>query len=537
MTNDLGIDAIRLAGMRLVCALIAALAVITSILIVVLSVPGKWPAAALALMLATYPSLLALQGRIDPAARMTASITVVAMPVLLLFVSEEHAWQTDLHMLFFALLATASILCDWRSLTAATVVVAIYHLGFGMLVPQWVFAGDSSIGRIALHAVILVIEAATLIWVAQRIVALVAANDVQSAERQRAAAALADERSSQTRVVAEVTRTLGEGLTALAAGDLTRQIVVDFPDGYDGLKRDYNAAVSGLCTAIAAVTDGTDTIRTGSDEIAQAAEDLARRTEGTAASLEQTSAALTEVEERLRAAAVASADAVVCADRASASVGTGRATADVVRRAMTRVSASAKGIDTVIEGVDKIAFQTRVLAMNAAVEAGRAGDAGRGFAVVADLVSALAQRAEEEAKRARDQVTVTQGEIATAVEAVTRVDQAFNDITSDVDIVHALLGTMARDNQAQSGAVTEITAAVGSMDRTTQQNAAMVEETSAAARNLADEVDALAAQTARFTVANGKPLTPRREPFRATAAAPIASDRFSPEVVFARAGR
>jgi methyl-accepting chemotaxis protein len=63
---------------------------------------------------------------------------------------------------------------------------------------------------------------------------------------------------------------------------------------------------------------------------------------------------------------------------------------------MGRVSDSAKGIDSVIEGLDKIAFQTRVLAMNAAVEPAcrRAGAAA--FAVVADLVSALAMRAEEE---------------------------------------------------------------------------------------------------------------------------------------------
>ena len=178
-------------------------------------------------------------------------------------------------------------------------------------------------------------------------------------------------------------------------------------------------------------------------------------------------------------------------------------------QAMSRVSESAKGIDDVIEGLDKIAFQTRVLAMNAAVEAGRAGDAGRGFAVVADLVSALAMRAEEEAKRARDQLSVTQADIGTAVQAVQKVDGALADISTGVGEVHQLLGRIATDNQAQSTAVTQISAAIGTMDQSTQQNAAMVEETSAAARNLTSEVAALSDRAARFTI--GK-KTPARSP-------------------------
>jgi methyl-accepting chemotaxis protein len=219
---------------------------------------------------------------------------------------------------------------------------------------------------------------------------------------------------------------------------------------------------------------------------------------------------------------------VARADQAIATVGGGRATADEAVQAMTRVSDSAKGIDSVIEGLDKIAFQTRVLAMNAAVEAGRAGDAGRGFAVVADLVSALAMRAEEEAKRARDQLTLTQTDIGTAVQAVQKVDVALSNISTDVAEVHTLLGTMANDTTAQSSAITQITAAVTAMDQSTQQNAAMVEQTSAAARNLTAEVISLSDQAALFQTGNSTSRPEFAPSARAASAARIKPSAAAP---------
>lgn len=307
-----------------------------------------------------------------------------------------------------------------------------------------------------------------------------------------------------------VTTSLAEGLARLTAGDLTAEIKAEFPGGYAGLKTNFNDALTRLREMIGSVSESAAGIRTGSSEIAQASEDLARRTEGNAASLEETSAALVQIDDRLKATATAAGRTVARADQAIATVDGGRTIADEAVQAMERVRESATGIDSVIQGVDKIAFQTRVLAMNAAVEAGRAGDAGRGFAVVADLVSSLAMRAEEEAKRARDQLTVTQTDIVTAVEAVQRVDGALANISGDVGEVHTLLGTMAADNQAQSSAISQISVAVSSMDQSTQQNAAMVEETSAAARNLTSEVTALADQAALFKVENGPAKKPRK---------------------------
>ncbi|MDT8760123.1 cache domain-containing protein [Sphingomonas psychrotolerans] len=293
---------------------------------------------------------------------------------------------------------------------------------------------------------------------------------------------------------------LSEKLEALSEGDLTGTISSNVPATYAALSGNFNTALGNLRDLIAALADASQSIESGSSEIAAASDDLARRTESNAASLEETSAALSQMNARLKSSTEVADRTVDRAQQAIGIVGTGRATAEEATAAMDRVSGSAQGIDDVIEGLDKIAFQTRVLAMNAAVEAGRAGEAGRGFAVVADLVSALAMRAEEEAKRAREQLSTTQSEIRSAVDAVLKVDAALAEITGSVEQVHQFVESMANDNRAQASTISEIATAVNVMDQSTQQNAAMVEQTSAAARNLAGEVTALTEQSARFNV-------------------------------------
>jgi methyl-accepting chemotaxis protein len=315
---------------------------------------------------------------------------------------------------------------------------------------------------------------------------------------------------------AEVVQVLGERLGRLRAGDLTASIDQQFPQAYAGLRDDYNLTLEGLRELIGAVSTSVDAIDTGAQEIAHASEDLARRTEANASNLEETTAAIAQMDQRLKLTAAAAARTVQRADTAIATVSGGREIADDAVSAMSRVSDSAKGIDSVIEGLDKIAFQTRVLAMNAAVEAGRAGEAGRGFAVVADLVSALAMRAEEEAGRARDQLTTTQTEIISAVEMVRKVDGVFAGISGDVAEVHELLGDMAKDNSAQASAITEISSTVNAMDQTTQKNAAMVEQTSAAARSLSIEINQLSQAAAKFNTGS------------ADASKPAASSRNNP---------
>lgn len=302
-----------------------------------------------------------------------------------------------------------------------------------------------------------------------------------------------------------VIESISEGLRALSEGDLSLTVNEPFPLEYETLRENYNRSLESLADLVGGVVRSTEAIRVGAAEIAQASQDLARRTESSAANLEKTSIATTQLGDHVNDVAQGAERTLGQANESIRVVLSGRTITDDAVSAMARVADSAKGIDLVIEGLDKIAFQTRVLAMNAAVEAGRAGEAGRGFAVVADLVSALAMRSEEEAKRARDQLTTTQVQVGTAVETVRKVDDALENIAGNVEEVRDLLETMARDNRAQVDALGEVATTINQLNQATQQNAAMVEETSAGAVNLSNEVSRLSELTLRFNLKAAKP--------------------------------
>lgn len=453
-----------------------------------------------AILIAAYPLALAARGRVDPTSRMIVTMTIVAQPALLLVLARGAAWQVDLHMIFFAALAASAVLCDARALIAGTAVIAVHHLLLGMLVPGWVFTNGGGIARILLHAVILIAEAAALTLMASSMTQLLSALDAESVRRAAVEAETERERQHQADELRTIIGTVSDGLAALAAGDLRQAMTGRLPAAYKALETAFDETVENLRSLLSAISTSASAIKGGSSEIAHASEDLARRTEANAAALEQTTAAVAQIDERFVQTVRSASQTVARAQDAVVTVGAGRATAGQAVEAMSRVHESAKGIDSVIEGLDKIAFQTRVLAMNAAVEAGRAGEAGRGFAVVADLVSALAMRAEEEAGRARDQLTTTQVEVEGAVDMVKRVDSAFSAIASDVDEVKSQLEAMTAANRSQSKAVSEINTTLVGMDQATQQNAAMVEETSAAARQLAQEVVLLSEKAAYFQI-------------------------------------
>lgn len=316
------------------------------------------------------------------------------------------------------------------------------------------------------------------------------------AERKQAAVIQATIQAHQ----AEAIQALTQGLHHLAEGDLTASLDRQLASEFQELQADFNATVQKLRSAMAQVSANSNLIASSSQEITLAADDLSRRTEQQAASLEETAAALDQITATVKKTAEGASHAltVVSSTRRNAEQG-----AAVVRNAvesMNGIEKSSREIGQIIGVIDEIAFQTNFLALNAGVEAARAGDAGRGFAVVASEVRGLAQRSAQAAKEIKQLIATSSDQVTEGVALVRRSGQSLEGILAQVHDVNKVISDIATGAKEQATGIGEVSVAINQMDQVTQQNAAMVEETTAASHSLSQKSQELVDLVGNFVL-------------------------------------
>ena len=104
-----------------------------------------------------------------PATRNLSAIALVGEPALLLVLFAGHPWQMDMHMYFFAMIALNIAWFDRSALIIASTATALHHLVLIYLLPYAVFPGEGDLARVALHAVIVALQAAILAWVSRTV--------------------------------------------------------------------------------------------------------------------------------------------------------------------------------------------------------------------------------------------------------------------------------------------------------------------------------------------------------------------------------
>ncbi|AZD61849.1 Methyl-accepting chemotaxis sensor/transducer protein [Pseudomonas chlororaphis subsp. aurantiaca] len=306
---------------------------------------------------------------------------------------------------------------------------------------------------------------------------------------------------------------------AAGEGDLTRRLAITSQDELGDLAGSFNRFVDkihGLVRQITEMTGQLTGLVTQVSEQAQRSEQAMERqrheTDQVATAINEMSSAAQEVARSAQGAAVAAQQTDEEGQAAKrvvdGSIQQIHALVSDIRSSGTSLDSLQKDVASIVSVLDvirSIAEQTNLLALNAAIEAARAGEAGRGFAVVADEVRALASRTQQSTQEIQGMIDRLQQGTRTAVEAMRRSSDAgdgtshqANEAGASLDAMAQLIGTINSMNAQIASAAEEQTAVAEEINRSVHQIAVAVD-------SVADETQ-LGAQTSRSLADLGQRL-------------------------------
>jgi methyl-accepting chemotaxis protein len=237
------------------------------------------------------------------------------------------------------------------------------------------------------------------------------------------------------------------GVAARRKADMA-QLADDFQSAVGGIVNTVSAAARELEQAAGTLTENAGETQQLSGMVASASEEASANVESVASAAEEMSTSVSEISRQVHDSSRIAADAVKQADRTDARI--------------NELLKAAGRIGDVVKLITAIAEQTNLLALNATIEAARAGEAGRGFAVVASEVKALA----EQTAKATDEIS---NQIAGMQAATQESAGAIKEIGATITRIADIASTIAATVEEQGAATAEIARNVGEAAKGTAQ--------------------------------------------------------------------
>jgi methyl-accepting chemotaxis protein len=287
---------------------------------------------------------------------------------------------------------------------------------------------------------------------------------------------------------------------AQGEGDLTMRLTMDRSDEIGELADEFNRFIGKLEEVVSKIKNLAILLDNATQEVSSGAQGLSQATQEQASAVEEVAATIEQMTSSIKQNA---RNADTGSTRARTMVETAHASSDAsqkLMKAMEEISLASRKIGDIITTVNEVAFQTNLLALNAAVEAARAGEHGKGFAVVADEVRSLAQRSAGAAKQIKVLIEDTVGKVKTGDDIVKKSVESQELMINQIGELSMGIEEIAATSAEQAAGVDEVNRAIAQIDGTTQQNASTVEELASASDSMSTESRELADVVDRFRV-------------------------------------
>ncbi|MHB1038435.1 MAG: HAMP domain-containing methyl-accepting chemotaxis protein [Pirellulales bacterium] len=328
-----------------------------------------------------------------------------------------------------------------------------------------------------------------------------------------------------------ITRPILKGVAfanEMARGNFSQRLDIDQRDEIGVLARALNSVVENLQSQVGELKEAANVLGSSASEISTSVTQVTSGAQETATAVTQTTATVEQVKQGAHLTSQKSKEVAESAKQGLQTAHTGRKATETVAEGMTRINVQmasiadtimklgeqSQAIGEIISTVDDIAEQSNLLAVNAAVEAAKAGDHGKGFAVVAQEIKTLAEQSKQATKQVRAILNEIQKATSAAVMATEQgskaVDQGLKESLGANESIQALsatfteaaqsAGQIAASTHEQLTGMDQVAQAMESIKEASQQNVASMVQLQAAARSLKDIGHRLTESVARYAV-------------------------------------
>ena len=292
-------------------------------------------------------------------------------------------------------------------------------------------------------------------------------------------------------------------LTQMAQGNLKTEPQGDYKGDFALIRsslhtilQSMNETISGFRDAAGRLAEMSEELNGQSGQLHQASMEQTQSTEELVNEVSQVKKRLSDVARSSGQTREKTAEIAQCIQEANTRMAT-------LSSAMDGINANAQKITQIAKAIEDIASQTGLLAINASVEAARAGSSGKGFAVVAEEVRQLAAKSSDAAKSAADMVDSTRAMIQTGVELTANTAGSLQDISAVSGQIGSITDQLAAAVQSQEEALVSMEEKIGTISAITERNLESAENTEISSGLLAKEAEALRFQVKRFVVKGG----------------------------------